>query len=80
MSTKNSSEKQASDEHPSYLDVAGRRIDLAGTSGHSTLPQASAAVATRIDLAIAGRRIDLAGTSGHSTLPQASAVVATRVR
>ncbi len=80
MSTKSSSEEQASGEHPSYIDIDGKRVELAGTSGHSTLPQVSAVVPTRVDLTIDGKRVELAGTSGHCTLPQVSAVVPTRVR
>jgi hypothetical protein len=80
MSTQKSSEKHTSGEHLGYIDIAGKRVDLAGTSGHSTLPQVSAVIAARIDLTIAGKRVDLAGTSGHSILPQVDAVVATRIR
>jgi hypothetical protein len=81
MSTKSSSSgNQESGEHPNCIDIAGKSIELGGTSGRSTLPQGATVVATRVDLAIAGKRIELGGTSGRSTLPQVAAVVVTRVR
>ena len=47
MSTKKSNKKQCSGEDNDFVEIAGQKINLSGTSGYSIMHQASAVEANR---------------------------------